>query len=58
VVALTNLGIWLALGMGWLDPSDEDLKEDRKPRFLQDFAVVFIVVGMFLIYLILELFVF
>jgi hypothetical protein len=58
VVALTNLGIWLALGMGWLDPSDEDLKEDRKPRFLQDFAVVFIVAGMFLIYLILELLVF
>jgi hypothetical protein len=58
VVALANLGIWLALGMGWLDPSDEDLKEDRKPRFLQDFAVVFIVAGMFLIYLILELLVF
>jgi hypothetical protein len=42
--------------MGLMDPSEDDMKEDRKPRFLQDFAVVFIVVGMFLIYLILELF--
>jgi hypothetical protein len=44
--------------MGLLDPSEDDLKEDRKPRFLQDFAVVFVVLGMFLVYLILELFVF
>ena len=33
------------------------MNEDRKPRFLQDFAVVFVVLGMFLVYLILELFV-
>lgn len=43
--------------MGLLDPSDEDMREEKKPRFLQDFAVVFVVLGMALIYLLLEIFV-
>lgn len=33
------------------------MREEKKPRFLQDFAVVFVVLGMALIYLLLEIFV-
>jgi hypothetical protein len=44
--------------MGLLDPSKEDKSEERKPRFLQDLAVVFVVVGLLLVYVILEIFVF
>lgn len=44
--------------MGLFDPSKEDLREDRKPRFLQDISVVLVVVGLLLVYAILEIFVF
>lgn len=40
--------------MALLDPSDEDKNPNKKPRFRQDLAVVFIFVGMFIIYLLLE----
>lgn len=41
--------------MGLLDPSDEDLKEEKKPRFRQDLVTAAVILGMLLIYLILEL---
>lgn len=41
-----------------MDPSDDDQRQEKKPRFLQDFAVVFIFLGAALIYLILEWLVF
>ncbi|MEM7035517.1 MAG: hypothetical protein AAF570_00980 [Bacteroidota bacterium] len=43
--------------MSLLDPSEEDKRVEKKPRFLQDFAVVFVVLGMLLIYVLLEIFV-
>lgn len=42
--------------MGIFDPSKEDNREEKKPRFLQDLAVVFVVLGLALVYLILEIF--
>lgn len=42
--------------MGLLDPSKEDQSEERKPRFLQDISVVLVVVGLLLVYAILEIF--
>jgi hypothetical protein len=44
--------------MGLLDPSEDDQNQDKKPRFLQDFAVVIILVGAFLLYFILDWLVF
>ena len=44
--------------MGLFDPSKEDLNEDKKPRHWQDFIVVFVVLGMVVIYLVLEWLVF
>jgi hypothetical protein len=44
--------------MGLMDPSEDDQDKERKPRFLQDFAVVFIFLAAGLIYLILEWLVF
>ena len=44
--------------MGIFDPSDEDQREEKKPRHLQDFIVVYIVVGMLALYLLLEWLVF
>jgi|GEM_PF-2952487 hypothetical protein len=44
--------------MGLWDPSKEDEREEKKPRFLQDIAVALVVLGLFLIYLVLEIFVF
>lgn len=41
--------------MGLLDPSDEDRREEKKPRFRQDLITTAVIVGMLLIYLILEL---
>lgn len=43
--------------MGLLDPSEEDQREEKKPRFLQDFAVLIVVGLAVLIYLLLEAFV-
>ncbi|MEM0999131.1 MAG: hypothetical protein AAGN35_18900 [Bacteroidota bacterium] len=40
--------------MGLFDPSKEDHNEHKKPRHWQDFIVVFVVLGMVLIYLLLE----
>jgi hypothetical protein len=44
--------------MGILDPSKEDQRDEKKPRFLQDIAVVLVVVALLLIYAVLEIFVF
>jgi hypothetical protein len=44
--------------MGLMDPSEEDQNEERKPRHLQDFAVVFVFLAAGLVYLILEWLVF
>jgi hypothetical protein len=44
--------------MGLMDPSEDDQNKEKKPRFLQDFAVVFIFLAAGLIYLILEWLVF
>lgn len=44
--------------MGLMDPSEDDKQGDKKPRFLQDFAVVIIFVSAALIYLLLEWLVF
>lgn len=44
--------------MGLLDPSEDDQQYEKKPRFLQDFAVVIIFLGAALIYAILEWLVF
>lgn len=46
------------LYMGIFDPSEEDKREEKKPRHWQDFIVVFVVLGMVLIYLLLEWLVF
>lgn len=44
--------------MGILDPSEEDQREEKKPRHFQDFIVVYVVLGMVLIYFLLEWLVF
>jgi hypothetical protein len=44
--------------MSLLDPSEKDQEHEKKPRFLQDFAVVFIFVAAILIYFILDWLVF
>lgn len=43
--------------MGLLDPSKEDERTEKKPRFLQDIAVVLVVVVILIVYAILEIFV-
>jgi hypothetical protein len=40
--------------MGLFDPSPSDLDPNRKPRNLQDFAVVIVVAVGLLIYLVIE----
>lgn len=44
--------------MSLLDPSEDDEKDEKKPRFLQDFAVVIIFLAAILIYFILDWLVF
>ncbi len=44
--------------MSLLEPSEDDKKKEKKPRFLQDLAVVFIFLGAILIYFILDWLVF
>lgn len=44
--------------MGLLDPSEDDRNQEKKPRFLQDFAVVIVFVAAILVYLLLEWLVF
>lgn len=44
--------------MGLLDPSEDDQRREKKPRFLQDLAVVIIFLAAGLIYLLLEWLVF
>lgn len=41
--------------MGLFDPSKEDLREEKKPRFRQDLVTVVVILGMLLVYLLLEL---
>jgi hypothetical protein len=44
--------------MGLMDPSEDDQRREKKPRFLQDMAVVFIFLAAALIYALLEWLVF
>jgi hypothetical protein len=47
-----------ACTMGLMDPSEDDQQREKKPRFIQDFAVVIIFLAAALIYVILEWLVF